>query len=144
MAKVLVGLSGGVDSAVAAALLVEQGHEVAAGYMKNWINDEGIPGDCPWEQDIEDARAVAKSLGIEFRVIDLIDSYRDRIVDYLIEGYRSGITPNPGRLVQPRDEVRRVSRLRAGPGIRARGDRALCAPPDTSRWLGRDPARRGS
>jgi tRNA-uridine 2-sulfurtransferase len=95
MAKVLVGLSGGVDSAVAAALLVEQGHEVAAGYMKNWINAEGIPGDCPWEQDIEDARAVAKSLGIEFRVIDLIDSYRSRIVDYLVEGYRSGITPNP-------------------------------------------------
>lgn len=95
MAKVLVGLSGGVDSAVAAALLIEQGHEVAAGYMKNWINDEGIPGDCPWEQDIEDARAVAKTLGIEFRVIDLIDSYRNRIVDYLIEGYRTGITPNP-------------------------------------------------
>ena len=95
MAKVLVGLSGGVDSAVAAALLVEQGHEVAAGYMKNWVNDEGIPGDCPWEQDIEDGCAVAKSLGIEFRVIDLIDSYRDRIVEYLIDGYRAGITPNP-------------------------------------------------
>ncbi|MDX1680745.1 MAG: hypothetical protein R3242_08440 [Akkermansiaceae bacterium] len=95
MAKVLVGLSGGVDSAVAAALLVEQGHEVAAGYMKNWINQEGIPGDCPWQQDIEDAHAVASKLGIEFRVIDLIDSYRERIVDYLVEGYRSGITPNP-------------------------------------------------
>lgn len=95
MAKVLVGLSGGVDSSVAAALLVEQGHEVAAGYMKNWINAEGIPGDCPWEQDIDDARAVAKTLGIEFRVIDLIDAYRERIVDYLVEGYRSGITPNP-------------------------------------------------
>jgi tRNA-specific 2-thiouridylase len=95
MAKVLVGLSGGVDSAVAAALLVEQGHEVAAGYMKNWINAEGIPGDCPWQQDIEDAREVARTLGIEFRVIDLIDSYRDRIVAYLIEGYRTGITPNP-------------------------------------------------
>ncbi|HSP44306.1 MAG TPA: tRNA 2-thiouridine(34) synthase MnmA, partial [Luteolibacter sp.] len=52
-------------------------------------------GDCPWEQDIVDARAVAARLGIEFRVIDLIDSYRARIVDYLVEGYRSGITPNP-------------------------------------------------
>ena len=95
MAKVLVGLSGGVDSSVAAALLVEQGHEVVGGYMKNWVNDEGIPGDCPWEQDIEDAHAVARTLGIEFRVIDLIDSYKNRIVDYLVEGYRSGITPNP-------------------------------------------------
>lgn len=95
MAKVLVGLSGGVDSAVAAALLVEQGHDVVAGYMKNWVNDEGIPGDCPWEQDIKDARAVSRTLGIEFRVIDLIDAYRDRIVDYLIDGYRVGITPNP-------------------------------------------------
>ena len=95
MSRILIGLSGGVDSAVAAALLVEQGHEVVGGYMKNWINAEGIPGDCPWEQDIEDARAVARALGIEFRVIDLIDSYRERIVDYLVEGYRSGITPNP-------------------------------------------------
>jgi len=95
MSRILVGLSGGVDSSVAAALLVEQGHEVVGGYMKNWINAEGIPGDCPWEQDIEDARAIARTLGIEFRVIDLIDSYRERIVNYLVEGYRSGITPNP-------------------------------------------------
>ena len=80
---------------MAAALLVEEGHEVVAGYMKNWVNDEGIPGDCPWEQDIADAWAVSKALGIEFRVIDLIEAYRQRIVDYLIDGYRSGITPNP-------------------------------------------------
>lgn len=93
--KILVGLSGGVDSSVAAALLLEQGHEVVGGYMKNWINDEGIAGDCPWEQDVEDAHAVAQKLGIEFRVIDLIDAYRERIVDYMLEGYRDGITPNP-------------------------------------------------
>ena len=95
MAKVMVGLSGGVDSAVAAALLVEQGHEVTGGYMKNWMNDEGIPGDCPWEQDIEDAHAVARALGIEFRVIDLIDQYKHRIVEYLVNGYGEGLTPNP-------------------------------------------------
>ena len=95
MARVMVGLSGGVDSAVAAALLVEQGHEVTGGYMKNWMNDEGIPGDCPWEQDIEDAHAVARALGIEFRVIDLIDQYKHRIVEYLVNGYGEGLTPNP-------------------------------------------------
>lgn len=65
------------------------------GYMKNWINDEGLPGDCPWERDLEDAHAVAKALDIEFRVVDLIDQYRARIVDYLLEGYRDGVTPNP-------------------------------------------------
>lgn len=95
MSKLMVGLSGGVDSAVAAALLMEQGHEVTGGYMKNWMNDEGIPGDCPWEQDIEDAHAVAKALGIEFRVIDLIDQYKHRIVEYLVNGYGEGLTPNP-------------------------------------------------
>lgn len=95
MAKILLGLSGGVDSSAAAALLVEQGHEVVAGYMKNWVNAENIPGECPWEQDIEDALAVSRRLGIEFRVIDLVEQYRERIVNYLIEGYRSGSTPNP-------------------------------------------------
>ena len=55
VARILVGLSGGVDSSAAAALLVEQGHEVVGGYMKNWINEEGLPGDCPWERDLEDA-----------------------------------------------------------------------------------------
>lgn len=63
--------------------------------MKNWINEDGIAGDCPWEQDVDDAHAVAQTLGIEFRVVDLIDQYRNRIVDYLLDGYRNGITPNP-------------------------------------------------
>ncbi|MBR5894093.1 MAG: tRNA 2-thiouridine(34) synthase MnmA [Akkermansia sp.] len=95
MADILVALSGGVDSAAAAALLVEQGHHVVAAYMKNWVNDENIPGECPWERDIEDALGVCRKLGIEFRVIDLIEQYRSRVVNYLIEGYRSGATPNP-------------------------------------------------
>ena len=95
MARILVALSGGVDSAAAAALLTEQGHEVVAAYMKNWVNDENIPGECPWERDIEDALAVCRKLGIEFRVVDLIEQYRARVVDYLIEGYRNGSTPNP-------------------------------------------------
>ena len=95
MARVLVGLSGGVDSSVAAALAKRQGHEVVGAYMKNWVNTENIPGECPWEQDIEDALGVAKKLGIEFRVIDLVEEYKSRIVNYLVEGYRSGYTPNP-------------------------------------------------
>ncbi len=95
MARILTALSGGVDSAAAAALLVEQGHEVVAAYMKNWVNEENIPGECPWERDIEDALGVCRKLGIEFRVVDLIEQYRQRIVNYLIEGYRTGSTPNP-------------------------------------------------
>lgn len=95
MARILVALSGGVDSSAAAALLVEQGHEVVAAYMKNWVNDENIPGECPWERDIEDALGVCRTLGIELRVVDLIEQYRERIVNYLLEGYRQGATPNP-------------------------------------------------
>lgn len=95
MSRILVALSGGVDSAAAAALLTEQGHDVVAAYMKNWVNDENIPGECPWERDIEDALAVCRTLGIEFRVVDLIEQYRARVVNYLIEGYRNGSTPNP-------------------------------------------------
>ncbi len=88
-------MSGGVDSSLATALLVEQGHDVTGAYMKNWINEENILGDCPWQQDIEDARAVATRLGIEFRVVNLMQDYRSRVVNYLLEGYRGGVTPNP-------------------------------------------------
>tara|TARA_R110002096_G_scaffold269279_1_gene463129 strand:+ start:1485 stop:2567 length:1083 start_codon:yes stop_codon:yes gene_type:complete len=95
MAKILAAMSGGVDSSVAAALLIEQGHEVVGAYMKNFTNEEGLPGDCPWEQDIRDAREVCDFLGIEFRILSLMDEYRDRVVDYLLSGYREGITPNP-------------------------------------------------
>lgn len=93
--RILVALSGGVDSSVAAAQLVAQGHEVHAAYMKNWINEVNIVGDCPWQQDVADARAVAEKLGIPFEVVNLMDEYRERIVDYLLKGYADGITPNP-------------------------------------------------
>jgi tRNA-specific 2-thiouridylase len=95
MARILSALSGGVDSSVATGLLLEQGHEVVGAYMRNWINEENIAGDCPWQQDIEDAQAVAEMLGIEFRVLNLMDEYRDRVVSYLLSGYRGGVTPNP-------------------------------------------------
>jgi tRNA-uridine 2-sulfurtransferase len=95
MAKILAALSGGVDSSVATALLVREGHEVVAAYMKNWINEEQVIGHCPWQQDIEDASAVAQQLGIDFHVVNLMRDYRERVVKYLLEGYESGITPNP-------------------------------------------------
>ncbi|MFZ9837029.1 MAG: tRNA 2-thiouridine(34) synthase MnmA [Opitutaceae bacterium] len=93
--RILVALSGGVDSAVAALLLQRSGYEVAGAYMKNWINEEGIVGDCPWEQDIADARAVAAHLGIGFEVVNLMRAYRARVVEYLLSGYEQGFTPNP-------------------------------------------------
>lgn len=95
MAKILAAMSGGVDSSVAAAMLLDQGHEVVAAYMKNWINEENIVGDCPWQQDIEDARRVSEQLGMEFRVVNLMEDYRERVVRYLLEGYQAGVTPNP-------------------------------------------------
>ncbi len=88
-------MSGGVDSSVAAALLVREGHEVSGAYMKNWINEDNIIGHCPWQEDIEDARAVAEQLDIEFRVVNLMREYREKVVKYLLEGYQQGITPNP-------------------------------------------------
>ena len=93
--RILVALSGGVDSSVAALLLKQQGHEIVGAYMKNWINEDNVIGHCPWRQDIDDARAVADKLGIEFRVVNLIDDYRRLVVDYLLDGYRRGLTPNP-------------------------------------------------
>ncbi|MFZ2276354.1 MAG: tRNA 2-thiouridine(34) synthase MnmA [Prosthecobacter sp.] len=93
--KILAAMSGGVDSSVAAAELVRAGHDVSGVYMKNWINEENIIGHCPWEEDITDAEAVARQLGIPFRVVNLMTEYREKVVKYLIEGYQAGITPNP-------------------------------------------------
>jgi len=88
-------MSGGVDSSVAALRLQQQGCDLVGAYMKNWINEDNIVGNCPWLQDIEDARAVCERLGIEFRVVNLMQEYRDRVVQYLLDGYAHGLTPNP-------------------------------------------------
>jgi tRNA-specific 2-thiouridylase len=88
-------MSGGVDSSVAALLLKRQGLEVSGAYMKNWVNEDGVVGDCPWRQDIEDARRVAERIGIDFEVVNLMDAYRSRVVQYLLDGYERGLTPNP-------------------------------------------------
>lgn len=94
--RVVVGLSGGVDSSVTAHLLIEQGYEVIAMFMRNWVDDSVIISDeCPWVEDSNDALAVAEKLGIPFHVIDLSEQYKERIVDYMFREYEKGRTPNP-------------------------------------------------
>jgi tRNA-specific 2-thiouridylase len=96
MKRVVVGLSGGVDSSVTAHLLKEQGYEVIGLFMKNWHDDSvTISNECPWLEDSNDAMIVADKLGIPFQVVDLSDQYKERIVDYMFDEYRKGRTPNP-------------------------------------------------
>jgi tRNA-specific 2-thiouridylase len=96
MKRVVVGLSGGVDSSVAAHLLIQQGYEVIGMFMRNW-HDESVTlsDDCPWIDDSNDALLIAQQLGIPFQVIDLSAEYKDRIVDYMFNEYEAGRTPNP-------------------------------------------------
>ncbi len=92
--KVFVGLSGGVDSSVTAALLKEQGYDVTGVYMKNWSKD--LPGfTCPWKEDFQDAKRVAVQLGIPFKMYDFETEYRQKVVDYMVAEYQAGRTPNP-------------------------------------------------
>ena len=94
MTKVYVGMSGGVDSSLTAALLVEQGYDVTGVYMKNWTED--LPGmKCPWADDLADAKRVAVQLGTDFKVFDFENEYKHKVVDYMIEEYKLGRTPNP-------------------------------------------------
>ena len=96
MKRVVVGLSGGVDSSVTALLLKEQGYEVIGMFMKNWHDTSvTISDDCPWIDDSNDAQLVADTLGIPFQVIDLSEDYKTRIVDYMFHEYEIGRTPNP-------------------------------------------------
>jgi len=96
MKRVIVGLSGGVDSSVAAYLLKEQGYEVIGLFMKNWHDDSvTISNECPWLDDSNDAMLVADKLGIPFQTVDLSEQYKERIVDYMFKEYENGRTPNP-------------------------------------------------
>ena len=94
--RIVVGLSGGVDSSVAAYLLKQQGHEVIGLFMRNW-NDASVilEDECPWVEDSNDALLVAQKLGIPFQVIDMSELYKERIVDYMFSEYEKGRTPNP-------------------------------------------------
>lgn len=94
MPKVFVGMSGGVDSSVAAMLLVEQGYDVTGVYMKNWSKD--LPGmKCPWAEDLADAKRVAVKLGIDFEVWDFEKEYHEKVVEYMLKEFKKGNTPNP-------------------------------------------------
>ncbi len=96
MKRVIIGLSGGVDSSVAAYLLQQQGYEVIGLFMKNWHDDSvTISNECPWLDDSNDAMLVAEKLGIPFQTVDLSEQYKERIVDYMFHEYEKGRTPNP-------------------------------------------------
>lgn len=96
MKRVVVGLSGGVDSSVATYLLQQQGYEVIGLFMKNWHDDSvTISDECPWLEDSNDALLVAEKLGIPFQTVDLSKQYQEKIVDYMFSEYEKGRTPNP-------------------------------------------------
>ncbi len=100
--RVLVALSGGVDSAVTAALLKESNQGIEAAYVRTWEHEEDMLGECPGARDLSDAEAVAHTLSIPFRVINFVDFYQHEVVDPMVEGYATGTTPNPDILCNRR------------------------------------------
>ena len=114
-ARVFVGMSGGVDSSLAAALLLEAGYEVTGVYMRNWTRD--LPGyKCPWAQDLADAERVAVQLGVELEVWDYEEQYRREVVDYLLDSYAHGRTPNPDVMCNERVKFGSFAREAFGRG----------------------------
>ena len=108
MKRVIVGLSGGVDSSVTAYLLKEQGYEVIGLFMKNWHDDSvTISNECPWLEDSNDALLVAEKLKIPFQVVDLSEQYKERIVDYMFDEYQRGRTPRANAVGGVRHAQRR-------------------------------------
>jgi len=95
MKNILVAMSGGVDSSVAALLLKQQGHSVSGAYIKTWRNEDFVFAPCPWQEDIDEAREAAEMIGIEFSVVNMMKDYREHVVEYLVDGYQRGNTPNP-------------------------------------------------
>ena len=100
--RILVALSGGVDSAVSAAILKAAGHKIEGAYVRTWEHEEDLLGDCPGAKDLADARAVAELLSIPFRTINFADFYHQEVVTPMVEGYANGITPNPDILCNQR------------------------------------------
>jgi tRNA-specific 2-thiouridylase len=138
---VFVGMSGGVDSSLSAALLLEQGYQVTGVYMKNWSKD--LPGfSCPWKEDYQDAKRVAVQLGIPCLLYDFESHYRDRVVNYLVEGYRAGITPNPDIMCNQEIKFKLFleTALENGADLIATGHYARIAA-DGSLLTGRDPQK---
>lgn len=93
--KILVALSGGVDSAVSSLVLLEQGYEIETVYVKTWEYEDDLLGDCPGARDLKDAEAVSKKIGVPFRVLNLMNFYQENVVDPMVQGYANGVTPNP-------------------------------------------------
>ena len=141
--RILVALSGGVDSAVSASILLQEGYQVEAVYVKTWEHEKDVLGDCPGALDLRDAETVSAQLGIPFRVINLMDFYRQHVVLPMVEGYATGITPNPDILCNREMKFGALMNYAKSEGISALATRHYCRRNQTSSgeiqlWEGKD------